>query len=164
MYFINILKLIILSMLPISEIRGALPFAFFNKIPFYFAFPIALTFNFLVSFLIFFFLDTVNKYLMKIPIYNRFFTSFSENAKEKVYKKFAKYEYLGLTLFVGIPLPITGIWTGALGAWLLQLERKKVFISLFFGVLIAGLIVTAVLFLGLYSLKIFNIFLGKASL
>ncbi|MFN3411118.1 MAG: small multi-drug export protein, partial [Exilispira sp.] len=82
-------------------------------------------------------------------------------AREKIYKKFSKYEYLGLTLFVGIPLPITGIWTGSLGAWILQLERKKVFPSLFFGVLIAGIIVSIILFFGLYSLKFFKIFLGR---
>ncbi len=158
----NIIKLIILSIIPISEIRGALPFAFFSGIPYYLAFIIALFFNFLVSFFIFFFLDFINKYLLKIPLYNKFFQKISENAKNKVSKKFEKYEYLGLTIFVGIPLPITGIWTGTLGAWLLQLERKKVYISLFFGVLIAGIIVSSVLYFGLYSLKIFKIFLGKS--
>lgn len=161
MSIISLIKIIILSMLPISEVRGALPFAFFNNISFYLAFPISVFFNFIVSFFIFFFLDTINKYLLKIPYYNKIFTKFANNAKEKIYKKFSKYEYLGLTLFVGIPLPITGIWTGVLGAWLLQLERKKVFISLFFGVLIAAIIVTLVLFFGLYSFKVFKIFLGK---
>ncbi len=160
----NLLKLIILSMLPISEIRGALPFAFFNKIPFYFAFPISLLFNFLVSFLVFFFLDTINHYLLKITFYKKIFTKFADNAKNKIYEKFSKYEYLGLTLFVGIPLPVTGIWTGILGAWILQLERKKVYISLFFGVLIAGIIVSIILYLGLYSFKFFKIFFGKSNL
>ncbi|MCR4421318.1 MAG: small multi-drug export protein [Spirochaetales bacterium] len=157
----DLVKLIFLSILPISEVRGALPFAFFNKIPFYLAFPISVSANFLVSFFIFFFLDTINKLLLKIPLYNKIFTKFAANAKDKIYKKFSRYEYLGLTLFVGIPLPITGIWTGTLGAWILQLERKKVFVALFFGVLIAAIIVSLVLFFGLYSFKAFKIFLGK---
>ncbi len=161
MSLIDLLKLILLSILPISEVRGALPFAFFNKFPFYLAFPISVSANFLISFFIFFFLDTINKYLLKIPFYNKVFTKFAFNAKEKINKKFAKYEYFGLTLFVGIPLPITGIWTGTLGAWILQLERKKVFVALFFGVLIAAIIVSLVLFFGLYSFKAFKIFLGK---
>lgn len=161
MNFYDFLKIVILSILPISEVRGALPFAFFNNIPYYFAFPIAVIFNFLISFFVFFFLDTINKYLLKIPIYNKIFTRFANNAKEKINKKFEKYEYLGLALFVGIPLPVTGIWTGSLGAWLLQLDRKKVFFYLFLGVLMAATIVSLVLFFGLNSFKFFKIFLGK---
>lgn len=161
MNLLNFLKLIFLSILPISEVRGALPFAFFDKIPYYIAFPVSVLANFSISFFIFFFLDTLNKYLLKIPFYNKIFTRFANNAKEKISEKFSKYEYLGLTLFVGIPLPITGIWTGALGAWILQLERKKVYIALFFGVLIASIIVSLILFFGLYSFKAFKIFLGK---
>ena len=81
----NIIKMIILSILPISEVRGALPFAFFNKIPFYFAFPVSILFNFLISIFIFFFLDTLNKYLLRIETYKKIFNKVADNARKKSY-------------------------------------------------------------------------------
>ena len=55
-----------------------------------------------------------------------------------------KYGYLGLTLFVAVPLPVTGAWTGSLMAFLMHLDRKKSMIFIFIGILIAGSIVLTV--------------------
>jgi uncharacterized membrane protein len=57
-----------------------------------------------------------------------------------------KYEVLGLAIFVGIPLPFTGVWTGSALAWLLDLDWKKSFLAVSLGVIIAACIVTAAYF------------------
>ena len=56
----------------------------------------------------------------------------------------SRFEFIALCLFVAVPLPMTGAYTGTVIAWLFNLERKKSYISLALGVLIAGIIVTAV--------------------
>jgi len=89
-----LLRTILLSMLPISELRGALPYAFFSGVPLYYAIPITILANFAVSILIFIFLDTLNKLLLKIKVYKNFFDKFSNKARIKVAKNFEKYELL----------------------------------------------------------------------
>jgi len=62
----------------------------------------------------------------------------------KNYKKYEKYEMIGLALFVGIPLPGTGVYSGTLIAYIFGLKRKKAFFSIALGALIAGMIVTMI--------------------
>ena len=62
--------------------------------------------------------------------------------------KVGKYGLLGLMLFVAIPLPITGAWTGTIGAWVMGLDRKKSILFILLGVLVAGIVVSAVVATG----------------
>jgi uncharacterized membrane protein len=79
-----------------------------------------------------------------------------ERARLKVHDKIEKYGYLGITLFVGIPLPITGAWTGVLGSWILGLSRRKTMFAVVLGVMISATIVTLIVALGLRGLSIFT--------
>jgi len=65
-----------------------------------------------------------------------------ERARKKVHAKVEKYGYWGLLLFVAVPLPVTGAWTGTLGAWVLGLSYKKAFFAIAGGVVLAGIIVS----------------------
>ena len=67
-----------------------------------------------------------------------------------------RYGYLGIMLFVAIPLPITGAWTGTLGAWILGMDRRKSILAVAAGVVIAGVIVSLVVGLGIGALSIFT--------
>lgn len=69
--------------------------------------------------------------------------------------KIIKYGYAGITLFVAIPLPITGAYTGTLVAWLMGLDAKKTFISVLAGVVISGIIVTIISYYGIAAFSIF---------
>ncbi len=69
--------------------------------------------------------------------------------------KVDKYGYWGLALFVAIPLPITGAYTGTLGAWVLGMDPKKTFLAVALGALIAGIIVTVVVSLGIEAFSLF---------
>ena len=139
---------ILLGILPISELRGAIPFAYFNGVPLWLSFIIGVLSNAMVPLVGFSFLGTLHKLLDRWPFYHRLFEKTIARARSKVGEKVHKYGLLGLMLFVAIPLPITGAWTGTLGAWVLGLDRKKSVLFILIGVLISGIIVTTVIYTG----------------
>ena len=145
----------LLSVLPISELRGAIPYALARGVSVPVALVYCIVLNALVGPIVYLFLNTLHKLLSKIPAYSRLFERIVSRARSKVEAKIQRYGYLGLTLFVAIPLPITGAYTGALGAWILGMDAKKTFLAVALGVLIAGCVVTLVAYLGIEALSIF---------
>ena len=151
----------VLSFMPISELRGGIPFAIASGIPWYAAFPFAVLINALVAPACWIFLATFHKLFYGtapnrgIRWYKKFFDRFVERAREKLSSKVEKWGWLGVAVFVAIPLPITGAWTGTLGAWVLGLSKKRTMLAVIIGVLAAGVIVTAVVMLGIEALNIF---------
>jgi uncharacterized membrane protein len=151
----------VLSFMPISELRGAIPFAVANGIPWHWAYLYAVTLNALVAPFCWLFLATVHKLLYgTVPEegfcwYKNFFDHFVEKARNKLSKEFEKWGWIGIALFVAIPLPITGAWTGTLGAWVLGVSKKRTMAAVIIGVIIAGVIVTAVVVLGIEVLNLF---------
>lgn len=153
---------LILSVLPLSELRGGLPVALLyvqeNNLSVWPVFFLILFLNIAVIAFVFFFLDFLHEHFMKIPLYSRIFGVFLDRTRkkaEKVKEKLPVYGYLALTLYVAVPLPITGAYTGCLIAWILDLERKKSIASIALGVCIAGLII---LLVSLGAIKILNHF------
>ena len=138
----------LLALIPISEVRGAIPYGYFNGIPMVQVVIISMLMNMMVPLIGFAFLSTLHKLLIKWPVYERIFNKFDLKARNKVGDKVRKYGLLGLTIFVAIPLPITGAWTGVLGAWVLKLDIKKSIPAIMLGVLIATIIVTTVILTG----------------
>ena len=150
---------LLLSFLPVFEIRGGLPliadYVLREGLSIWPYFFMALTLNILVIFLIFLFLDFLHDSFMNLKIYRHFIGKVLKRMHKKAKKvenRFEKLEYFSLVLFVSIPLPGTGAWTGALVSWILGLNRWKSFIAIALGVTIAGFLV---LFL---SLGFFNWF------
>ena len=123
----DLIKTIVLSILPVSELRGAIPYAVYKGFSIPIAASISIAANICVPAIAFLFLESLHRLLYKIPQYRRFFDSFVDRARTKVHTKVEKYGYWGLLLFVAIPLPATGAWTGTLGAWVLGLSHKKPF-------------------------------------
>jgi uncharacterized membrane protein len=139
-----ILFAIFLCILPIAELRGGIPFAIFNGIDPIIAFVICVVSNALVGPLVFLFLSTFHKLFSKWEPYNRLFEKFVTRARNKLHKEVEKYGYIGIAIFVAIPLPLTGAYTGALGAWVLGMDTKKSILAVALGVLVAGIVVTIV--------------------
>ena len=92
-------------------------------------------------------LGPVSNLCMKVPLGKRFFEWLFARTRRKT-AGIEKYETLGLTVFVAIPLPATGAWTGAMAGWLLGMSFAHSMLSIFLGVLIAGVIMTALSLLG----------------
>jgi len=90
---------------------------------------------------------------MKIDIYKNTFNRFLKNVHRKTHKKVEKYGFIGLTLFVMIPLPITGAYTGTVAAWLFGMKKTNAFLAVSLGVAVAGIIVTMAYLTGAEILK-----------
>ncbi len=134
---------IILSMLPISELRGAIPFAIASKIPPLQAFIIATLSNIIIIPIIFLFLDYIHKYLIKFNFYKKIIEKQIDSKKSQIEKNIGtKWEFIALALFVGVPLPLTGAYSGCLLAWFFKLKRKQSYLAIILGVILAGIIVT----------------------
>lgn len=153
-----LLQIILLSMAPIVELRGGIPLAIASGISPISAFLICTLANILIIPIVFLFLNTINVLLLKIPAYNTFFHKTIERSRKKIHNSVDKYGYLGLAIFVAIPLPFTGVYTGVLGAWTLGMNKIKSFASIALGVIIVGIIVTLVSY---YGLSVLNIFIKR---
>lgn len=145
-----------LSLLPISELRGAIPYALANGLSPVFTWFYCVILNAAVAPLGYLFLSTFHKFLIRYTWYKNLFERFVEKTRHKVENKVKKYGYLGITLFVAIPLPITGAYTGTLGSWILGLEPKKTFLSVLIGVMISGTIVLGIIYFGIEALSFFT--------
>ncbi|HAK46877.1 MAG TPA: ligand-binding protein SH3 [Spirochaeta sp.] len=143
------------TLLPISELRGAIPYAVINGIHPLFAYFFCVILNALLGPLVYLFLDSLNKLFYRINWYRSLFDKLVTRARHKVSSKVDKYGYLGIMLFVGIPLPITGAYTGTLGAWILGLNRKKTCLAVAGGAVISGIIVSLLVYFGTEAASIF---------
>ena len=159
--FLILLITAVLSFLPISELRGGIPFAIANNIPWYYAFPFSAAINALVAPFFWLFLATVHKLLYGtkpekgIRWYKKLFDRFVERARKKLSASMEKWGWIGIALFIAIPLPLTGAWTGTLGAWVLGISKRRTMTAVIAGVVIAGTVVTLVVMLGIETLNLF---------
>ena len=139
------LMVIFLSMLPISELRGSIPAGLtlgLNPLTLFF---VAVFFNFIIIFAIWVILDMFHEILMKSSLYSRLFNKYIERSRKKMEKYIGtEREAWGLFLFTAIPLPMTGAYSASILSWFFNLNRRKAAVAIFFGVFVAGLIVTGV--------------------
>jgi uncharacterized membrane protein len=143
------LAVFLTSMLPIVELRGALPMAInLFHIPWPRAFIISLVGNLIPVPFILVLLGPSVRLLSRINCMKAFFQWLFERTRKKGNRVIEKYEEIGLLFFVAIPLPGTGAWTGALIAFLFGLDFKKSVLVIAIGVFIAGIIVTSLCLLG----------------
>jgi uncharacterized membrane protein len=137
------------SMLPIVELRGALPLAInLFHIAWPKAFLIAFIGNMIPVPFILWFLGPVVRLLSRIKPLDKAFHWLFARTRKRGSAVIEKYEEIGLLAFVAIPLPMTGAWTGALIAFLFGLEFRKSLMVIALGVFIAGVIVTSLCILG----------------
>jgi uncharacterized membrane protein len=132
-----------LAALPISEVRGAIPVAIgiygYSAAEAYF---LAVLGNLLPVIPLLLFLEPVSGYLRKYPLGDSFFSWLFTRTRKKYIQDHENFGMMALALFVAIPLPVTGAWTGCAIAFLLGMKFKNAFIAITSGVLIAGVIVT----------------------
>ncbi len=135
----------IISLMPILELRGGLVAASLLKLDVLPSMVICIIGNILVIPFVLFLIESIFALLSKNKTLEKGINYFKNKALSKK-DKIDKYGYLGLLLFVGIPAPGTGAWTGCLIAILLGLDKKKSFIAATLGVLLASLIMSIVSF------------------
>lgn len=139
----------LVSMLPIIELRGGLPFGVALGLPYHLAFPAAVIGNLIPAPFIIVYIRRVFKLMRRyMPRLNALVDKLEHKAHLKG-EKMLKYEALGLWLFVAIPLPGTGAWTGSLAAAFLDIRLKKAMPAVVLGVLTAGTIMLTLTHVGI---------------
>ena len=134
--------------MPVTELRVVLTiaviYAIEPNIPISLIFLTIILTNILIIFFIFYFLDNINSFFMKFNFYNRIFGRILKKFQKKVNSFEKRYKTIGLLaliFFVAIPFPGTGVWSGSLISWILDLNRKKSIAAISLGVVIAGILV-----------------------
>lgn len=138
----------LVSMIPVIELRGGLPFGVALGLPYYLAFPAAVIGNLIPAPFIIVYIRKIF-FLMRrhMPRLNGLVSKLEKKAHLKG-RKMLKYQSLGLWLFVGTPLPGTGVWTGCLAAAFLDIRLKKAMPAVVLGVLTAGCIMLGLTHVG----------------
>lgn len=129
----------LISMLPILELRGGLLAASLLKIPPVQAIPVCIIGNIIPIPFILLFIKQIFKWMKEIKVFRPFIVKLEERAMGRS-DQIRKYEFWGLVAFVGIPLPGTGAWTGALIASLLGVDIKKSSAAILAGIALATII------------------------
>lgn len=149
-FFVNIFGnlnkdviIFIISLMPILELRGGLLAASLLHVEFVKAVVICVIGNLLPIPIVLLFLEKVLEILAKWSVTKKIVTWLEKKVDSKR-EQIDKYGYLGLVLFVGIPLPGTGAWTGSLLAVMLGLDKKKSFVCILLGVILAAIIMSIV--------------------
>ena len=137
------LIIFIISLMPILELRGGLIAASLLKVPPVPAYIISIIGNLIPIPLILWFLDSVFAFMKKHKILVKFIDFCERKGNEKK-GQIEKLGFWGLVLFVGVPLPGTGAWTGGLIATLLRMDKKKAFLASILGVIMASIIMMIV--------------------
>ena len=138
----NLLMTFLISMVPVLELRGAIPLGVLNGLDIRAALAAAIIGNMVPVPFIIIFIRTIFKWMQeKSERLARLVKKFEDKADAKK-AKVLKYEFWGLMILVAIPLPGTGAWTGALVAAMLDMQLKRAFPAIFVGVIVAGIIVT----------------------
>ncbi|MCX6800776.1 MAG: small multi-drug export protein [Candidatus Diapherotrites archaeon] len=161
----KIVLLVLLSAVPFLELRWSIPIGVFKtveNVPLLgtvqgFGLPVPLVFmvcvlaNIAAGMVVYFFVDKILFIFLKVGWIKKIYNKIVVRAQKKSHNLIEKYGVIGLALFIAVPLPGTGAWTGALIGNLLGLGYKKFFIADAIGVTIAGIIVT-ILTVGVFSL------------
>ena len=141
------IAVVVLAAMPVSELRGAIPLGLamgFSPVKTY---VLAFAGNLLPVVPLLFLLQPISEKLRHISVFERFFDWLFARTRRKA-ALVEKFEVLGLILFVAIPLPVTGAWTGCVAATLFKIRFRYAFMAIIAGVLLAGLIVIGVSLFG----------------
>jgi len=143
--FPNWLATILISCLPVAELRGAIPIALlqYQMHPTE-AYLLAVIGNMIPVIPLLLYLEPVSDYLRRFRFWNKFFDWLFTRTHHNHSATFEKYGTLGLAIFVAIPLPATGAWSGCAAAFVFGIGFRHALMAITAGVLIAGVVVTIV--------------------
>lgn len=133
------------SMIPIIELRGAVPMGAVFGMPWWQTYILSVLGNMVPVPFILLLIKKIIQWMSVSKV--KFFNKIANFLLRKVEKKRAgieKYAFWGVCLFVAVPLPVTGAWTGSLVAAMIDMRFWKAFLSCLFGVMISGVIMTVI--------------------
>tara|TARA_R110002124_G_C8974716_1_gene515947 strand:+ start:107561 stop:108019 length:459 start_codon:yes stop_codon:yes gene_type:complete len=137
----DIIIAILWSLSPFGEAKVGIPYGMVNGVNIYLVFALCFAANVLVFPLMMFFLDKINRNLLRWKFYKRSAIWVARRAKTGSGNKIKKYGFWGLIFFVSIPLPGTGVYAGSIASYLFKIEKGKAFWANTIGIFISSLIV-----------------------
>jgi len=139
------LAVFLLAMLPMGELRASIPLGLLLfDLPLWQVFILSIIGNMIPAIVIVYLLGPISRWLRKLPVFEKFFSSLFAHTRHKFDGHYRTWGHIALMIFVAIPLPVTGAWTGSVAAWLFGIKKSTSLIFIFLGVLIAGVIVSLV--------------------
>ncbi len=137
----DILIAMLWSISPFGEAKVGIPYGLSHGINMYLVFAACFAANVMVFPLMFFFLEHINKYLLRLTFYKKSAIYVARKAKNGSGEKIKKYGFWGLIFFVMLPVPGTGVYAGSIASYLFKIERKKAFLANTIGIFISSLII-----------------------
>lgn len=135
-------RILILAAIPILEQKAAIPVGVIAGLPIWEVYLLTLVGAVIPSPFIIWFIEHIFEFLRRYPLMDKMITKFETKTRGKS-DNIQKYKLLGLFMFVAIPLPGTGVWTGSLAAVLLGLNKKSAVLAVFAGAVVCGLLILA---------------------
>ena len=152
----EIIEIILLTLTPFLELRASIPYGIIiQQMDAFFVFLLCVITNILLAPVLYVFLDKFVHIFFYFKPIEKLYHKHVEITQKKIHKYIEKYGWVGVAIFIGIPLPGSGVYSGALGSYVLGLSFKKFMLAAAVGVLIAGIIVTIISVLGVNGLDIF---------
>lgn len=149
----DIITAMLWSISPFGEAKVGIPYALLNNVNYYVTFTVCFAANVMVFPVMQFFLNNINKYLLKYRFYKKSAIFVARKAKVGAGKNVQKYGFYGLLLFVMVPIPGTGVYAGTIAAWILGLERKRAFVAITIGIYLSCVIVWTITVLSLQAME-----------
>ena len=146
--------IVLLTFVPAFELRVSIPYGIYELGTAEWA-PVvllAIGTNIVLGPIVYFFLDKFLHLLLRIGWFKRVWDHTAARVQKKIHRKVEKYGVWGLSIFIGVPLPGSGVYSGAVGGYLLGFTFREFLVSTIVGVLIAGIIVTAITLTGTETL------------
>jgi len=136
----EIIHVLVISMLPVIELRGAIPFAMTTyDFSAWTAFSVAVVGNIIPAFILVPLIGRIGAFLSgKSDLWEKVFSRFLERTRNNHEKKFEIFKEFALVVLVAVPLPMTGVWTASLVAYVFGIPSRKAIPLIFTGVVIAG--------------------------
>ena len=157
----KILALVIMTFIPTFELRASIPYGYWDAgLPPAMTVVVCVLANIALAPFVWLFIDKGIHVFLRIEWINRFYTWLVERSQRRLHPYVERWGTIGLAIFIGIPLPGSGVYTGGLGAYLLGFDFRRYMIASVIGVLIAGALVTGIVVSGASG---FGLFIKHAS-
>lgn len=138
-----LLAVMVLTYLPVFELRAGIPYGIVvAKLPVWQVLPVAILSNWIVAPLVYLFLRHLMRFFLRWKWFARLWERYTEHFQKRIHRAVEGKGAWGLALFIGVPIPGSGVYAGALGAYLLGMELRRFMLVSFVGVVMAASIVT----------------------
>lgn len=139
----DLLMFILLTFAPLFELRASIPFAIATGMHWFLAIVLAIVFNWIIAIIVWFLLHRLLTLISKIAFFKKYIDAYYARIQKKIDFYVDKYGVLALALFIAVPIPGSGVYSGAIAGTIIGADTKQFLLASLIGVTIAAIIVTA---------------------